>query len=325
MSKGREITYYERERIEVYLRMKKKKIWIARKLGRDYSVIKREIKRNSGEHTPYWAKEAQHYCERRKKVTNIRKLEKWQNEALRVYVEKKLREGWSPEQISGKLKENPPDTLKHCKDITISYESIYNWIYNGEGRYFGLYKNLRRKQKQRIRRFSRKQNKKKIMIPNRVSVHERPQNDEFGHWETDSVIFSGKSILSVQFEKKSKLCRIHKCDDKSAKKSEEAVWDSIESTGGYLWKSITRDNGSENVLHESTDTPSYFCDTYASWQKGGVENLNGLIREYFPKRSNINTVNESEVYAIQEKLNDRPRKSLNYLTPNEFFEKVRNQ
>jgi IS30 family transposase len=86
-----------------------------------------------------------------------------------------------------------------------------------------------------------------------------------------------------------------------------------------LWKTITRDNGTENALYYETEVPSFFCDTYCSWQKGGVENLNGLIREYFPKKSNLDNIEESYVYEIQEKLNNRPRKSLNYLTPNEVL------
>lgn len=319
MPKGREITFYEREKIETYLRMKKKKTWIAKNLNRDYSVVKREIKRNSGEHTPYCAEDAQYYSERRKKKTNIRKLEKWRNVKLKEFVENEIQEGWSPEEIAGRLASHPPEEIQKCKDTAVSYESIYDWIYNGEGRYLGLYRKLRRKQKERIHRYSRKQSKKKIMIPNRVGIEFRPKTNEFGNWETDSVIFSGKSVLSVQFEKMSKLCRLHKCEDKSAQRSEEAIQESIESTGNSLWKTITRDNGSENVLHIETEVPSYFCDAYSSWQKGGVENLNGLIREYFPKKSNLDMVSEREIYTVQEKLNDRPRKCLNYLTPNQIL------
>jgi len=116
MPQGKGITFYERERIETYLRMKKKKIWIARKLNRDYSIIKREIKRNSGEHKPYCAKDAQYYAERRRKKTNVRKLEKWQNEKLKEYVKEKLKEGWSPEEIAGRLQSHPPHSLQKCKD-----------------------------------------------------------------------------------------------------------------------------------------------------------------------------------------------------------------
>lgn len=321
MPKGRPITLYEREQIESWLRLKKKKKWIAIKLGRDYSIIKREIKRNSGEILPYNAQLADGYARRRKRKTNKRKLEKWQNEKLKKFVEDKLNDDWSPEEIAGRLKDHLPDELKDCKDKTVSYESIYNWIYDGDGKIGGLYKKLRRKQKIRKRRFARKYRSK--TIKERVSIHKRPEivkkRERIGDWETDSVIFSGKSILSVQVERKIKLCRLHKCEDKSAIRSEEALRDSIESLPQNFWLSITRDNGSENVLHNETEIPSFFCDPYSSWQKGGVENLNGLIREYFPKKSNLDTVTEREVYEVQEKLNNRPRKVLNFLTPNEVL------
>jgi IS30 family transposase len=322
MPKGRPLTLYEREQIEAWLRMGKKKKWLAEKLNRDYSIIKREIKRNSGEHLPYNAQLADAYAKRRRKKTNTRKLDQWQNEQLTKYVKKELEDGQSPEQIAGRLKEYPPEAVQGCKNKTVSYESIYNWIYEGEGRLGGLYKKLRRKQKVRKPKFSRKKQAKTI-IKEKVSIIERPEivaeRKRFGDWETDSVIFSGKSILSVQFERKSKLCRLHKCADKSARASEEALRDSIESLPENLWQSITRDNGTENALHYETDVPSFFCDTYCSWQKGGVENLNGLIREYFPKKSNLDKIKESYIYEIQEKLNDRPRKTLNYLTPNEVL------
>jgi len=322
MPKGKELTFFERERIETYLRMKKKILWIAKKLGRDYSVIRKEVKRNTGEVLPYCAVDAQGYAERRKKNTNKRKLEKHKNVKLKEYVDARLKEGWSPEEIAGRLKSQPPDEVSGCKDKTVSYESIYDYIYNGEGRFGDLYKFLRRKQCKRKKEFSRKQGAK-TLSKERVSIHQRPEivatRERFGDWETDSVIFRGKNILSVQQERKSKVCRLHKCEDKSAQASEEALRDSIESLPADLWFTITRDNGSENALHQETEVPSYFCDTYSSWQKGGVENLNGLIREYFPKKSNLDMITESYVKEIQEKLNNRARKCLNYLTPNEVL------
>lgn len=322
MPKGRPLTLYEREQIESWLRLGRKKKWMAKKLNRDYSIIKREIKRNSGEHLPYVAVEAHYYAARRRKKTNKRKLEKWQNEKLKEFVERLLNDSWSPDEIAGRLKKYPPEEVRECKDKTVSYESIYNWIYEGEGRFGGLYKKLRRKQKVRQRRFARKK-QDKTTIKERVSITQRPEivekRERIGDWETDSMIFSGRSILSVQQERKTKLCRIHKCEDKTAERSEEALRDSIESLPQNLWLSITRDNGSENALHHKTEIPSFFCNTYCSWQKGGVENLNGLIREYFPKKSNLDKVEESYVHEIQEKLNDRARKALNYLTPNEVL------
>jgi transposase, IS30 family len=320
MPKGRPITLYEREQIESLLRAKKKKTEIAKKLNRDYSIVKREIKRNSNKLVAYDAQTAQSLSEQRQKKTNVRKLAKHGNEKLLEYVKDGLEKGFSPEQIEGTLTQQPPDEVKDCKDTTISYESIYAWIYEGDGKTGGWYKKLRRKQKKRNAKISRKQ-RKKSRIKERVSIHDRPEivetRERFGDWETDSVIFSGRSILSVQFERKSKLCRLHKCYDKSALASEEALQDSIDSLPRTFWLSITRDNGTENALHHETEVPSYFCDPYSSWQKGGVENLNGLIREYLPKKLNLDTVSDREVYEIQEKLNDRPRKANNYLTPNE--------
>jgi len=321
MPKGKEITFFEREIIEVRLRMKQKKKSIAQKLNRDYSVIKREIKRNSGNILPYAAITAQNYADRRKKNTNKRKLEKLANKKLEEYVKKKLEGGWSPGQIAGRLKKHPPKKIQECRDKTISYESIYNYIYNWQGRFGGLYEKLRRKQHQRKRRFSRKT--RPNAIKNRISISDRKNiinnRKRSGDWEMDSVIFSGGSILSVQSERKSRLCRIHKCDDKTALAPEKALRGNIESLPSKLWLTITRDNGTENVLHYRTKIPSYFCDPYKSWQKGGVENLNGLIREYFPKRSNLDIVLKKEIYFIQEKLNNRPRKCLNYSTPNEVI------
>lgn len=308
MPKGISITRYEREKIETYLRMKKKKTWIARKLNRNYSVIKREIKRNKGEHTDYIAENAHHYAERRNRKTNIRKLDKC--DELLNYVKEKLKEGWSPEQISGRIKKN------NLFEIKISHESIYDWVYS-EGKIYCKY--LRRKQRKRIKRYSRKQRGSRAVLKERVSIHKRPEINELGHWETDSVIFKDKSILSVQYEKRSMLCRINKCKDKSALESEIALRSSIESLPKELWMSITRDNGTENALHHETKVPSYFCDPYSSWQKGGVENINGLIREYFPKRSYLDDVFDLQIQEIEDKLNDRPRKKLNYLTPNEVI------
>ena len=121
------------------------------------------------------------------------------------------------------------------------------------------------------------------------------------------------------------LCRLRKLKNKEAEETENAITSSIESLPNELWKSITRDNGLENVRHLNTlntfNVQSYFCDAYASWQKGGVENLNKLIRQYLPKKTDIAKISNDDIYVIQEKLNNRPRKSLNYLTPNEVIAK----
>lgn len=306
----------------MYLRMGKRKTWIARKLGRDSSVIKREILRNSGEHLPYTASSAQSISDRNAKKTNKRKLEKTAYVKLKELVEKNLSEGYSPEQIAGELREHPPDDVEG----SVCMETIYQYVYVGEGRMGGLYKKLRRKQKVRQKRCDRKPQKSRI--PSRIPIEERPQEIgeriRYGDWETDSVIFPGQqSVLSVQVERKMRLCRLKKVSNKTAREHERSIQEHLSVLPASLRRSITRDNGTENVLHQETETllniPSYFCDTYSSWQKGGGENMNGLIREYLPRSCHFDSMSKRMIFEIQERLNNRPRKCLQYQKPNEIF------
>lgn len=322
MHKGQPLTFYEREKIEVYLRMKKKKTWIAEKISRDYSIVKREIKRNSGNYLPYCAITAQKLADQRSKKTNVRKLDKSKNIKLKEFVEEKLNLDWSPEQIASFLEENSVEGITEL----ISYESIYAYIYYHAEKYKELHKHLRTGRKKRQRRFNRK--KQGNIIKNRVSIHSRPiaisEKKEYGHWETDLMEFKKqKEVLSVKYERKSMLCRLHKLRSKKALGNENSIVEVIESFPHYWFKSVTRDNGSENVYHLKTFSDfgiiSYFCDPYCSWQKGGIENLNKLIRQYLPKDCDLSKITDRELYLIQERLNDRPRKSNNYLTPNQVY------
>lgn len=242
---------------------------------------------------------------------------------LHNYVIEKLKDGWSPEQIAGRLKHHSPPNLK----TIISHEPIYQYIYR-DGRDLDgkrLYKHLRRSQPSRQKRYSRKG--KKMMIPERVSIHLRPEEIDckktFGHWESDTLLCRQRKGLSVQYERKSRLLRIHKLVNLKSETTNEAIIDTIDSQPLYLVKSITFDNGLENFRHsylkEEFGIETYFCDPYKSWQKGGVENVNGLLRQYLPRETNLSEVTDEQIHQIQERLNDRPRKSLNYLTPNEII------
>ena len=323
MPKGRPITLYEREKIETYLRMDKEKTWIALKLNRDYSIIKREIKRNTGACLPYVAVTADKLAKQRAKKTNVRKLDKPVNFKLKEFVEEKLRADLSPEQIAGILREYPQENISE----TISHESIYDYIYNHAEKQKEFYKHLRTGRKKRQRKFSRK--KRTNAIKNRVSIHARPEGinekKEYGHWENDLVEFERvqKEVLSVKYERKAMLCKLHKLKNKKAEENENSIMETIESFPQYWFQSVTRDNGKENANHTDTlnnfNVPTYFCDPYASWQKGGIENLNKLIRQYLPKKCDFAKISDRDIYEIQEKLNNRPRKSNNYLTPNEVF------
>lgn len=324
MPKISKITYYEREQIELYLKMNKSRRWIGKRLCRNHTDILREVKRNSGAYSPYRAVQAQRLCDARQRKKNKKKLEKFEYVKVKEYIVKNLNEDFSPDQIAGRLKHQPPPDLN---GITVSHESIYQYIYNGAGRFEYLYPHLRTKRSKRQRRFDRKK-RNKINIRGRVSIHLRPEEinnkNRIGDWETDSMIFAKqKNTLSVQYERKTMLCRLNKLKNKEAAETERAIAQSVESLPDGLWRSITRDNGTENAKHSDTlsafNIQSYFCDAYASWQKGGVENLNKLIRQYLPKKTDMSKISRDDVHEIQERLNNRPRKSLNYLTPNEII------
>lgn len=326
MPKISKITYYERKQIELYLKMKKTYRWIGKRLRREHTDISREVKRNSGAYLPYRAVHAQRIHEARQRKKNKKKLEKFEYAKVREYVVNELNRDCSPDQIAGRLKNQPP---KELTGLTVSHESIYQYIYNGAGRFEYLYPHLRTKRSKRQRRFDRKKHNK-INIPDRISIHLRPEEidskERVGDWETDSMIFSQqKNTLSVQYERKTMLCRLAKLKNKEAAETENAIAESVESLPNGLWQSIARDNGTENAKHLNTlntfNVQSYFCDAYASWQKGGMENLNKLIRQYLPRKTDMSKISHDEIYAIQEQLNNRPRKSLNYLTPNEVIAK----
>lgn len=316
------ITYYERERIEHYLRVGKKKRWIARRLKRDHSVIVREIKSHTGEQLPYTAKLAQEIADRKKKNANKRKMDK--NEELKKHVIEKLKADWSPEQIAGRLETEPPANLLGA---TLSHESIYDFVYNHAEKFEELFKHLRYKRKVRQPHYARK--KRSSPIKNKTSIELRPaeigERTEYGHWETDLVMV-GRYPICVSVERKSLLCRLNLLENKQARENEAAIGRVIETTPANLFLSLTRDNGCENALHEETQSvlnvPSYFCHPYASWEKGTIENLNGLIRQYFPKKERGIIPTRESVRLAENKLNNRPRKKNNYLTPNEIFEKL---
>ena len=318
------LTFYEREQIEYGKRVGLSHREIGRRIKRDHRVIDREVKNNSSPHLSYTAVSAQRSFERRQRITNTKKIEKLENNDLRDYVVNHLKGNWSPEQIAGRLKKHNP--LGNNKSV--SHESIYEYIYNGEGRYEYLYPHLRTKRPKRRKRFNRKK-RSKITIKNRISIHDRPLTVDnkirIGDWESDSLIFSKqRPIVSVQYERSSMLCRLHKLPNKTAENTENAIWDSISSLPQPLWKTITRDNGLENANHQDTSwmfgVQSFFCDGYASWQKGGVENINKLIRQYLPRKTDLAKLHNDDIFNIQEQLNNRPRKSLNYLTPNEIID-----
>ncbi len=288
---------------------------IGKRLGRDQGALCREYNRNkqrNGKYNPILADKMAH--SRQKLKGKPPKIEN--NPKLQFYIIQKLALKWSPEQISGTIK-------KEGVFENVSHETIYQFIYSETGK-TNLFHYLRSKRKQRLKRCFRKPSTSKIRF--RVSIDERPKfiNDKstLGHWESDSVEFSNKkAYLSVQYERKSQFVSIHKVKDKSALSTLHALQDTVNS---FFVQTITFDNGTEGAFHYKLKLPTYFCDPYCSWQKGGVENINKLIRQYLPRNTKIQDISHKHIQFIQDQLNNRPRKSLNFLSPLQFISSSNN-
>lgn len=296
-------------------------------LHRDHSDIVRELQRNTCRDGRYRAQEAHAYAEKRKRKRRRKKLEV--DEDLKLYViERLVNDQHSPEQIEGILKNGLEPRMK---GKGISHETIYFFIYEGQGRLMGLYQHLRRKHKKRQKRYSRKHRENQpvsFMTPIMYRPKEINEKQRFGDWESDTTICEnrGGEALSVQYERSVQLARITKVEDKGAEATDGAMRNIIESMPKGAVRSITYDRGGEGAYHWKLrleyGVDTYHCDPYCSWQKGGVENLNGLIRQYIPRGTDLSLLSHHDIYVIQEKLNNRPRKSLGYRTPNECYEKL---
>ena len=316
-----EFTFYERQMLEYWLRSRQSLRQISKVMRRTHTILSREIRRNGDNRAKYRADVAQRLFEKRKHGQHQGKLDRYPK--LKEYVVNGLKNEWSPDVIAGRLRAD------RTLPTTISHESIYHYIYNKNGRLEGLFKYLRQGKNKRQKRYGRKNNK--LHIPERISIHKRPkyidERKRYGDWESDSVIFSKqKTALSVQSERKSKLIRMHKVANKTAEETTNALIKTAESVSKELFLTITFDNGTEGVGHteikKEYGVKTYFCDPFASWQKGGVENANKLIRYYLPRSTDLSKLADRDIHDIQEKLNDRPRRCLNYRTPNEVINQV---
>lgn len=278
------------------------------------STIGREIRRNkhpqAQEYLPDYAQKAASG----RRFRSSSKIEG--SKLLMQKIEDYLVMGWSPEVIAGRLK------LESGKQI-ISHESIYKWIY-GAGKSKNLHKYLVRRKRNRGRRPCKKVDK--IKIPERISIHKRPKSSdkELGHWEADTVYFAGhKEVVLTLYERTSKIT----LGAKMKTRQSSATMDYMESILSKLpeesRRSVTFDNGLEFYNHQrlkkSLGLKTYFCDAYASWQKGGVENANGILRRYIPKGSKADEHSAQDFQQYLHRINGTPRKSLAYKTPYESF------
>jgi transposase, IS30 family len=313
MKNYKHLTAADRKAIEVLLNLNHTKKEIAKELGMDHTTICREIKKRS---TPngYFAHIAHlEYLTLRK---HSRKRKRLYHSKTKNYVYNKLQVGWSPEQISGRMKiEQRSDYI--CK------ETIYKFIYEDNiPKEEKWYQYLRYGHKKRKKWGGRRKHKNKI--PNRVSIYKRPKiverRVEYGHWEGDSVLYPNKKVINTMNELKTGIVSFKKLDNKSAELTAKAM---EETTTKYKVKTITVDNGLEFAKHESitksTGANIYFCDPYSSWQRGSNENSNMLLRGYLPKRHNIDKLTQEELDDITWELNNRPRKRLGFRTPMEVY------
>jgi len=292
---------------------------IGQQLGRSHTSISREVKRNSSNGN-YRAMAAAKAARERSSTANT--YERLRAFGLRDYVCQQLKEGLSPEQIVGSMALNR-------SDLSVSHEAIYQWVYADAPE---LVHFLRRKRKYRYKKgFSRK--RKKQMIPSRVSISERPEaanrREEPGHWETDLIVSSAsQASLNVTLERISRKVFITKVPNKKSEESFKAIRSRLRRFPDHMLRTITYDNGPENMQHMRLNlalgTQSYFCAPYHSWEKGAVENANGLIREYVPKGTDIAQLTKNKIAIIEKKLNNRPRKCLGFQTPNDVFNQLRN-
>lgn len=281
---------------------------IAKELGVHRSTISREIKRNSNCKGGYRALGAETY----RKGRRVDKYDRHRKIAgvLEEVIIEKLGQAWSPEQISGRLKLEGK--------WSISHESIYRWIYNIAPEFKAALRHRcrRRRGLKKRRRGLEKKPRKFINLRSEAAN----QRTELGHWERDLLEGrrSGPSLL-VANDRKSRLTKIKRVFSHNSSEVSEATTNLLKNE---ITTTLTNDNGVEfgeyEKLEKELSIPVYFCQPYTSWQRGTVENTNGLIRQFYPKRSDFWQINDEEIKYIELNLNNRPRKTHGFKTPYEI-------
>jgi IS30 family transposase len=325
--KYKHLTIKERETIQLMLWQKQSVRAIAKKLNRSPSSVSREINKNKD------SLNRRHYTPRTAHIKAVKnrsrrgREKRLKSDAVRRYVIKHLKLGWSPEQISGTIKDNIGES--------ISYEAIYQYIYaqiyrGGHGYIKPNCEDLRpylaRRRKRRNQQGGRKSYRiDKGPLP---SIDERPKEVDLridvGHWEDDLIVSKQSKVkLKTINERVSGLVFIEKVADGSIVESNKAVIERLKNIPKQHLKTLTMDRGSENLgykeIEEILGLDCFYAHAYASWERGSNENLNGLIRRFLPKKTDFRTVSDKDIRKIEYLLNTRPRKRLGYKTPYEVF------
>jgi len=311
MKRYTQLTHEQRYQIQALMKADHNQTEIAEIIGVDKSTISRELKRNTGKRG-YRPKQAHEACLERRALKAKPRISTstWQ------LVKRLLREDWSPEQIS--------DRLKSEVNIFVSTEWIYQFIYKDKHHGGSLHQHLRckKKRKKRYGVYSRRG-----QIPHQVSIDERPavveNRSRFGDWELDTVIGKNhKQALVTIVERKSRITLTKKVVRKTADNVTHAIIELLTPFKHWV-HTLTADNGREFAGHievaKKLNTAFYFAHPFSSWERGLNENTNGLIRQYFPKKHDFTTITKKQIENVMDKLNNRPRKCLGFKTPNEVF------
>ncbi len=306
---ARHLMFQEREVLYRLKKHGKSKAEIARVLGRDRSTIGRELARNTGGRG-YRPKQAQRLAAERREV--CRRPCKLDDPNVHAYVEEKLKLFWSPEQIAGRIQRDFPRRKKN----RVSRQTIYNWIHSRATEWRSF-----------LRRGGRPP-EKRGKLPDCVGIDGRPnvinRRRRYGDWEGDTIVGEGRrSAMLTMVERKSGYARIGRMDDLKAATTTRVAKRRMKDLPDCLRRSVTFDNGKEFAEHHkltgSLGLETYFANPYCSWQRGTNENTNGLIRQYFPKGTDFSRISHQAVARVEQQLNERPRRRLDYRTPEEVL------
>jgi transposase, IS30 family len=302
-------TFAERQFLQRMVKARKSKAEIGAIMNRHRSTIYRELQRNSTA-WGYRSQTAQRLAEKRRAA--CRRPYKLKDLSLRLYVSERLRKAWSPDQIAGRLRHDFP----HEPQRHVSPPTIYAWL---------------ARRAHPLRRWLRRANRKsqhRLEKPAEVRIQGRPavinRRRRYGDWEGDTIVSRGRrSGLVTLVERKSGLVRMGKLDNLRSATTMKVARRCLKDLPSTLRRSTTFDNGTEftayQVLSQTLGMTVYFADPYCAWQRGSNENLNGLVRQYFPKGTDFSQVARREVQRVEKSLNERPRRRLNYQTPLEVI------
>jgi len=324
--KYRHFSVEEREKIQQGLWEKKSCREIARDLGRSPASVSREVKRVPPIETRRYSPRLAHGRALEHRTHRGRK-DRLKNEALRSHVVSHLKLGWSPEQIAA--------TAKDAMGVSISHEAIYQFVYARVSKASNLTYRHQEDLRPYLARHRRQRMHKGMRKPYRIekgplpSIDSRPREVEarksIGHWEDDSIVCSPAIpvLLRTTNERLSGVVFIDKAHDRTMAEANRITIKRFEKLPASVRQTLTRDRGAENMgyeaLQKDLDMKIYFAHAYHSWERGSNENANGLIRRFFPKKTDFRNVTEDEIRTVERLLNSRPRKRLGWKTPYQVF------